>query len=427
MRPPALSLVLNEFPQRYEAIVRFLRRRLGSVEDAREVAHETWLRLAEQAGTEASCGPAADARAYLYTVAANLGQDRQRRAHWLQAHLQQGREAGAGVDHTPDVAEGLMYRQALSALDATLMAMPARVRDVFVAHRIHGEAQADIALRLGVSLNTVERDLMAAHDRVDTALRHWRGEPRRGLGGPTQGRRKSLASLLGAAAVGVLGLVGGWRYRQTQALHWAAALSTPQGQRLQQGLPDGSMLTLDAQTRVEMAFDARRRTVRLLRGAAFFAVSTDADRPFTVEVGALSVTVLGTRFGVDIEPAGTVLVQVESGRVRVARAAQVLAAGLTAGQGLRVAPDGRSQAVIGPAAAWRQGRVHFDAVPLGEAVERLARYAKVDLRADPRTAQLRVSGTVEIARWDDWLQALPAVLPVRVVRDSEGGVMLMAR
>jgi ferric-dicitrate binding protein FerR (iron transport regulator) len=119
---------------------------------------------------------------------------------------------------------------------------------------------------------------------------------------------------------------------------------------------------------------------------------------------------------------------VESGRVRVERGGQVLAAALTAGQGLAVPPGAPpARAAGGPAAPWREGRLHFDATPLADAVQRLSRYSRMDLRTDARAAPLRVSGTVEIAQAHDWLQALPAALPVRLVREPDGGILLAGR
>jgi ferric-dicitrate binding protein FerR (iron transport regulator) len=368
-----------------------------------------------------------DARAYLYTVAANLGVDRQRRVQWLQRHLSQRLACEDGANLVPDVADGVMYRQALDSVDAALAALPARMREVFLAHRVHGERQIDIAARMGVSLNTVERNLTGAHDRVEAALRRWRGDATRGGAGIGKGRRKSLTSLLGLTIVGVMGATAGWRYWQTQALHWQAAFATPHGRRLTQKLHDGSTLTLDAQSRVELAYDARHRSVHLREGAAFFAVIGDVTRPFVVNAGEVTVTVLGTRFGVELAPTGAVMVQVEAGSVRVSRAGHVLAEALTAGQGLQVPTEGSARALNSPAAPWREGRVHFDAAPLSEVVLRLSRYALFGLRTDSKVAQLRVSGTVEVARMSEWLQALPAALPVRVLYEAGGGVLLVAR
>lgn len=422
MSTPARLSLLDEFPLRYDALVRFLRHRTGNSDDAREIAHETWLRLAEQ--PDAHGKPIEDARAYLSTAAAHIVLDRQRRAQWLSAHAHDSAVTGALATHAPDVADGLMYRQAVAAVDAALNAMPERVRHVFVACRLQGEPQGAVAERLGVSLNTVERDLIAANDRVEAALHHWRGEPRPAV--PAKGRRKSLAMLLAFSGFGVTGAVG-WRLWREQAQRWQGSFASARGRSLAQALPDGSVLTLDAQSRVALSFDAQRRSAHLLEGAAFFAVQHDAARPFVVQARDVTVTVLGTRFGVEIEPSGAVLVQVESGRVRVERSGAPLADALGADEGLRIIPSGTPQTVSGHTATWRHGSLHFDATPLGEAAERLSRYARFDLRTDARAAQLRISGTVDVAQAADWLQALPAALPVRVVRESDGSVLLVAR
>ena len=427
--PPQLPFLQQEFLHRYEAIVSFLRRRLGNAEDAREVAHDAWLRLAEAGSARLDAPEVDDARAYVYSIAANLGLDRQRRSQWLQQHLRQAGTLATGAAQVPDVADSLMYRQALDALDLALTALPARSREVFIAHCVHDEKQANIAQRLGVSLNTVERDLISAGERIDAALRHWRGDAgnRQAKAGTNGSRRRRLASLLGLAAIGLFGATASWRHWQAQAQRWTSTFATARAGRLVQPLPDGSTLTLDALSQVEVVFDGLSRAVQLRQGAAFFAVSADADRPFVVAAGDVRVTVLGTRFGVEIEPAGAVLVQVEAGQVSVTRDGQPLAEDLTARQALRISADGTAQSIDEPAAPWRHGRLQLQAVPLASALARLARYVAYDLQSDSRAASLKVSGTVDLAEVDDWLQALPAVLPLRLVRQPDGAVRFLGR
>jgi RNA polymerase sigma factor (sigma-70 family) len=422
MSTPAPLSLLDEFPRQYDALVRFLRNRTGSSDEAREIAHDTWLRLAEPAVGGQAAVPVQDARAYLSTVAAHLLLDRYRRTNWLQCHTQDSAASGAIASHVPDVADGLMYRQALTAVEAALAVLPQRARDAFVAHRVHGEGQDAIAQRLDVSRNTVERDLILATDRIEAALQRWRGDA------PLvqrRGRRRGLASFLALAGVTVGGSLL-WRHLSREALRWQTSL-VARGSSLSQPLPDGSMLALDVQSRIEFAYDAHRRSARLLAGAAFFDVRHDTERPFVVEAAGVTATVLGTRFGVEIEPGGAVLVQVESGRVRVERPGSTTAVVLGVGQGLRLMPDGQVRPANGAAAAWRKGVLHFDAAPLGEAVERLARYASFELHTDPRVASLRISGTVETAHLSDWLQSLPAVLRVRVAHEEGGAVRIVAR
>lgn len=53
-----------------------------------------------------------------------------------------------------------------------------------------------------------------------------------------------------------------------------------------------------------MAFNTSRRRIRLLRGRALFAVAREDDglgRVFTIEAPGALLTVLGTRFGVEID------------------------------------------------------------------------------------------------------------------------------
>ncbi|MEM1385418.1 MAG: sigma factor-like helix-turn-helix DNA-binding protein, partial [Pseudomonadota bacterium] len=47
-------------------------------------------------------------------------------------------------------------------IEATLDALPARARAVFLMSRLEGLGHRDIARRLGVSLSTVEKDMAVA-------------------------------------------------------------------------------------------------------------------------------------------------------------------------------------------------------------------------------------------------------------------------
>jgi ferric-dicitrate binding protein FerR (iron transport regulator) len=233
------------------------------------------------------------------------------------------------------------------------------------------------------------------------------------------GRRKSLAALLGIFAVGVTGTAA-WQHLQREALRFQTTLATLRGRRLQRDLPDGSKVTLDAQSRLEVDYTAARRLTRLHEGAAFFAVQRDTARPFVVQALGVEVTVLGTRFGVEIDGGLGVVVQVESGLVRVDAHGQ--RAELSAGQGLRVFQERLVLTNVANPAAWRNGELDFDAVPLADVLARLERYSPAALRATPAAAGLPVGGTVRVADARGWLASLPSVLPVRVSRLPNGDI-----
>lgn len=426
MNPPAPSngVLLSTFERHYAELVRYLTRRTGDAAEARALAHDTWVRIAEQ--PENGVVPA-DPRAYLFTISHNVAMNHLRRGSWMQGYLAECMNIDtAAPTQAPDVADGAMYRQAVAVVDAALSGLSPRVRDTYLANGLHGEKQVDIALRLGVSVNTVERDIAQAARCIEDALHAWRHTPRDkgGAAVARTGRRRSLAALLGLAAIG-LGSGTVWHRLQREALRYQATLSTLRGHMLQRRLPDGSDVTLDAESRLEIDFDAGQRMARLAGGAAFFAVQRDVERPFIVQARDVRVTVLGTRFGVEIDGGQGVVVQVELGRVRVE--AYEKRYELTAGQSLRAFEGELVLSDVAKPAAWRQGELEFAAVPLADVLARLARYAPATMRATPEAARLRISGHVRVADARDWLDSLPSVLPVRLRKLPEGGMEVSRR
>lgn len=414
--------LLRAFQDSYQELVRFIARRTGSTHDARELAHDTWLRLAERAespphGEEVPSEPAA--RAYVYTVAENIAIDHLRRrqrgmARFAAAPHADSDEGTAREHGTHDVAERCAHRQALDAVDAALRQLPQRSREVFLADRLEGIGHAELAERYGISIKTVERDVMRALDSVEAALHRWRGD----IVPVRTGRRRALSTLLGFAGLGV-GSAALWQAWRQWMPDYQASMATAIGRIRSQSLPDGSRLTLDADSHAEVAYYATRRTVQLLAGSVFFDVARDETRPFVVTALGHEITVLGTRFEVAVQD-HNLRVMVESGRVRVRSSSgeeHILGAGDSAridtSQQFTTAHPGEAIAV----APWREGWLDFHHVPLGEVVSRLARYNPRPLRVEPDAAVLLVFGRVNIAQAGAWLRLLPGSLPVQVRED----------
>jgi ferric-dicitrate binding protein FerR (iron transport regulator) len=85
-------------------------------------------------------------------------------------------------------------------------------------------------------------------------------------------------------------------------------------------LPDGSLVTLNKDTKISYAdnFKGKTRNIKL-QGEAFFKVANDKGKPFIVNVNDVTITVLGTSFNVK-NTNGETEVIVESGLVRVEHA-----------------------------------------------------------------------------------------------------------
>jgi transmembrane sensor len=76
--------------------------------------------------------------------------------------------------------------------------------------------------------------------------------------------------------------------------------------------------------------------------------------------------------------------------------------------------------------AWRQGQAIFDDTRLGEAVERFAAYRAQPLTVDATVADLRIGGRYSLSDLDGLLRTVERVLPVRVVRETDGTVRIVA-
>ena len=418
MRIP--SPPLAAFPEHYHALVAFVARRVGSRQTAQDLVHDAWVRVAEHAAPQQQPQAGAFApRAYLYTVAERLVIDHLRHRQRIGERFDPDAGPHAHEGMALDVATACSHREALAAVDAALAALPERCRAIFLAARLDGLPQAGIAAQHGISVKTVEREVMRAMDAVEAALHRWRGDA-----APHQrtGRRRALSALLGVAGLGT-GAITAWRVWREYVPGWQAALATATGRQSVRELPDGSTIALDAQARAEVRYYGARRHVRLLAGTAFFSVVRDEARPFIVDAGHARITVLGTRFEVAIDQGGVLRVTVEEGHVRVQDlAGQGIAHDLTAHQALHWPPGGppRREAAPGDVAPWRDGWLDFRHEPLGEAVQRIARYTPQPLRVAPDAQALPVFGRVRIAEAGDWLRLLPRTLPVTVREEGQG-------
>jgi transmembrane sensor len=164
---------------------------------------------------------------------------------------------------------------------------------------------------------------------------------------------------------------------------WPARMdtwSTAPGEQRTLVLNDGTRITLNTRTRVTARISWRARDVHLGEGEAFFEVSKDPARPFTVTTPYGSARALGTRFDVYVVPRG-LAVTTEEGRVLV-----------------RNADDGPGVSVdAGHRAELRQGQLQADlsSADLHSALSWMTR--RLDFNDEPLEAVLR-----EVSRYTDW-------------------------
>lgn len=183
-------------------------------------------------------------------------------------------------------------------------------------------------------------------------------------------------------------------------------------------LEDGSVVQLNADSAIAFDLADDFRTVRLLRGEAWFDVTSDPDRPFVVEAGDERIVVIGTVFDVNRMP-GETEVTVAEGRVRV-RAGH--------GDTVILSPQMRARVrdgALGPVdavaagmeATWRSGRLVFEDRSLGWVVASLGRRmsGRVVI-ARPSVAERRLTGSLDLTDPDTALDDLAAALGLSTAR-----------
>ncbi|QJI29051.1 FecR family protein [Pseudomonas sp. ADAK18] len=228
---------------------------------------------------------------------------------------------------------------------------------------------------------------------------------------PSSRRRFVAGSLVVALAAVVLGRREGWRWSSGE-------LYTGTGERKQFTLEDGSLLTLNARSRVTNLFDAHQRLLELRAGELWVDVAKDAGRPFVVQTDHGQIRALGTQFLVQRGEDSTRLVMLHS-RVEVVTregARQVV----EAGQSVRF--DEHTILAVehtkGDESAWTQGRLEVHDRTLAEVIDSLGNYRRGILRLNPQVAGLRLSGIYPLDDTDRTLLLLQHSLPIRVTYHS---------
>lgn len=183
-------------------------------------------------------------------------------------------------------------------------------------------------------------------------------------------------------------------------------------------LSDGSTITLGARSRIIVSFTDSERRVELERGEAYFDVAKNTARPFYVAAPGTAVRVVGTRFDIRVGDSH-VRVAVDEGVVAVNNRTSAL----TRGQRIDVMPDGEMTSVTqvdgSEVAAWREGRLVYDGATLADVVADLSRYRPNVTLSSAEAGKLRVTAGLRVEQIDQFVDRLPDILPVRVIRTDD--------
>lgn len=250
-----------------------------------------------------------------------------------------------------------------------------------------------------------------------------------------RGTRRWLTAAAVAASVVAVAL--GWFLLDRKP---ETMFQTAIGEQATISLPDGSTLDLNSGSLAHVEYSDKARVIRLERGEGFFNVAPDPSRPFWVGVGNSWARALGTSFNVYLLRDG-VRVTVSEGKVKVTQAAdrwinaipsedrftQAPSSILSAGQQVELRSGSAAVRSLPPneidrSVAWRSGAVVFEKQALGDVVDELSRYTKLQLIVDDdRLRTMWVGGTFEANSQgvEAFIAMLQDGLQLSVRRDSD--------
>jgi transmembrane sensor len=249
-------------------------------------------------------------------------------------------------------------------------------------------------------------------------------------------RRRVLGAGLAVATLAGVSLAG--LMLRARATRYTSGI----GEIRRIALDDGSTMVLNTTTEVTVEFSKRQRTLRLIRGEAFFEVAHDKARPFVVQANDIGVRAVGTAFAVRLE-ASRLDVTVTEGVVEVTDSAHVSAANTLVSSlpmlqhvaaNERIVIIGSRAPAVRPVApsesdrelAWREGMVSFDGESLQTAVAEINRHNRRHIIIDDATlAAMPVVGVFQATDLDGFSAAAASALKATAVRD--GNVIRLQR
>jgi len=221
-------------------------------------------------------------------------------------------------------------------------------------------------------------------------------------------------------------------------------------------LPDGSVATLNGDSRIETDYTPGERRVRLMQGEVLFKVAKNPDRPFYVTAGPITVRAVGTAFNVRLG-ASAVEILVTEGKVRVNDSVNGISllpsapvhdepAGSPAAEGVLIAgqrvvvnlaavvdPSTQVQvAAVAPAEverslAWQSTQLVFNDTPLNEVVTAFNRYNSHQLTiGDDRLNSRKITGVFRADNLEGFTRLLEAGVDVKAEPRGDRETVLRA-
>ena len=261
----------------------------------------------------------------------------------------------------------------------------------------------------------------AAYDRLAQAWSHphlWAAAATEAARLAEPAGKPRRTSMMAAAAACMILVAGALAWSQRP---YERNIVTGPGELRNFSLPDGSAITLSGRSVLAVRIDGEQRLLSLHEGEALISVAHEA-RPLIVRTTFGDTRALGTKFNVDVHDAYAEVAVLE-GIVELRGGGERLR--LAAGRAGRLTPiPVETLTAVTAAAAWREGWIETNGMPLSMLAQELSRYSEKPIRVDGAgLSNLEVAGRFSLARPDEALRTLAAVYALSV-RDETDAVIL---
>ncbi|SFK40063.1 FecR family protein [Sphingomonas sp. NFR04] len=226
-------------------------------------------------------------------------------------------------------------------------------------------------------------------------------------------RRGVLGGLLAASAAGIVGaLLFPGR---------GVGYVTKVGEIRRVPLVDGSVMTINSGTELQVRIAKRAREVELAQGEAWFEVAKDAARPFVVASGKVRAKAIGTAFSVRKRDNGVEVLVTEGVVETWSDGEEAQRVRLSAGQCALINDhaivhyETDKPLSVDRALAWRSGMIDLDGTTLADAADEFNRYNDRQIViADPDAAGERFDGLFRINDPEGFAEAVRNALDLTV-------------
>ena len=250
--------------------------------------------------------------------------------------------------------------------------------------------------------------------------------------------------------------------QQGPDLSHSGMYATAIGEQTSVELPDGSVMQLNTNSQVNVKYDQGARNIKLIHGEAYFKVSRDPQRPFSVYAGKGRVEAIGTEFSVRLIE-NDIDVTVAEGRVMLV-ALEEPAGNQIMPEAVDAIPENYSETTLGILDAgqsttiraiitseesarkksielvqemdeeevyqrlsWRDGLLIFSGDPLEDVIREISRYSPVTIEIlDPKLKTIRIGGQFRVGDVEAMLASLETNFKIRIIRLRNNYIQIAA-